>query len=252
MTLLRQENRRTLLVVFTTCLVVFEIFAYVATTPMQGERFFQLYVLGANKLTEDYYPTNPTLIPGEQINWYVGVSNFMGNVQLVEIRVKLANMTFGSPDDVHSAPSTAPEIGLFDRFINGNETWEFPLVWTITSAVRIQDTIRIDEIRVGNQTGHINVSSRNGFNFRIILELWTLDGASNEFQYGWTTKSIHRSAWLQVWFNATTSRSLGQLTYSTPSSLRQVDNRDIHASILLMGDDLSFRIISHCQHKFQS
>ncbi len=55
-------NRRTLLVVFITCLVILEALAYVVTTPRPQEQFFQVYLLGSNRMATNYYPNNDSNI----------------------------------------------------------------------------------------------------------------------------------------------------------------------------------------------
>jgi len=200
------QNRRTLIAVFIMLLIVFEMFAYVATTPRPQERFFQIYVLGANRKVADYYPNNDTNIrPADPVRWYVGVTNFMGNVQLVAIRVKLGNQTIPPPDDVNASPSPAPLVTEFSRFIQNNETWEFPFVWQIVNAVAVDGSARIIELRINDETFQLQSSARGGYNFRLIIELWTWDTESGALQFGWRTANEHRAAWLQVWFNATTS-----------------------------------------------
>ena len=80
-------KRRTLLAVFIALLIAFEMLVYVAITPRQGERFFQFDVLGADLTTADYYPNGDSNIRlNESVLWYLDVTNFMGNVQLVVIR----------------------------------------------------------------------------------------------------------------------------------------------------------------------
>jgi hypothetical protein len=200
------QNRRTLIAVFIMLLIVFEMFAYVATTPRPRERFFQIYVLGANRKVADYYPNNDTNIrPAELVQWFVGVTDFMGNVQLVVIRVKLGNQTIPPPDDVNASPSPAPLVTEFSRFIQNNETWEFPFVWQIVNAVAVDGSARIIELRINDETFQLQSSARGGYNFRLIIELWTWDTESGALQFGWRTANEHRVAWLQVWFNATTS-----------------------------------------------
>lgn len=187
-----------------TFVVMFEMLAYVSTTPRQREQFFQLYVLGSGGLAADYYPNdNPNILVGDQVHWYIGVTNFMGDVQLAEVRMKLGNQSTSPPDDVTVTPSKAPEITAFDRFLQDNETWQFPVSWSIAKAATTGNTTRITQITVGNQTINVNTSAQNGYNFRIMMELWALDPSSDTFQYGWTAASVHQAAWLQIWFNVT-------------------------------------------------
>ena len=56
-----------------------ETLVYVVTIPRPRDRFFQLYVLGSNGSVGDYYPNNnPNIYIGEQVEWYLGVTNNMG------------------------------------------------------------------------------------------------------------------------------------------------------------------------------
>jgi len=207
MNVISSQNRRTLIAVLITLLVVCEVIAYVATTPRPQEKFFQLYVLGAKRMAADYYPNNDTDIRlGESVHWYVGVTDNMGNVQLVVIRVKLGNQTIPSPNDTQATPSPAPLVTEFSRFIQNNETWEFPFVWQIVNAVPVDGSTRILELAINDETFELQgPSARDGYNFRLIIELWTWDVESAAVQFGWQADGERRVAWLQLWFNATTS-----------------------------------------------
>jgi hypothetical protein len=194
-----------LLAVFLTLLIVFETIAYFATTPLPREQFFELYVLGANRLLSDYYPNDdPNIMPSELIRWYVGATNFMGNVQLVAIRVKLANQTIQPPDDLEAQPSPAPLVTEFLRFIQDNETWEFPFFWQIVNGESLEGSTRILELQINNETYQIKgPMATNGYNFRLIFELWSWDLSLGALQFGWSAGGERRAAWVQVWFNMT-------------------------------------------------
>jgi hypothetical protein len=200
-----RRRRNLVIVLFVIFLVVFETVAYVATTPRAGEQFFQLYVLGVNHLASDYYPNDdPNIRLGDSVHWYVGVTNFMGSVQLVAIRVKLGNQTIQPPDDQNAIPSQAPLITEWRRFLQDNETWEFSFIWQILNATSSRGVTRILGLMVNNQTYPVlGVDALNGYNFRFIIELWTWSVDSNAFGFGWYAGTEHRVAWLQIWFNAT-------------------------------------------------
>ena len=208
MSLISSQNKRTLIMVFITLLVVFEMIAYVATTPRPREQFFQLYVLGSKRMAADYYPNNDTDISrGETVSWYLGATNSMGNVQLAEIRVKLGNQTINPPNDQLALPSPAPLVTEFKRFTQDNETWEFPFVWRLTNVRFANNSAQILEFEINDETFQVvDCSARSGYNFRLIFELWTWDTGMGAFQFGWVTGGDHRVAWLQIWFNATQAR----------------------------------------------
>lgn len=205
MSLMFSQNSRNLLVVFLTLLIIFEMFAYVATTPRPREQFFQLYVLGGNQLLSDYYPNDdPNIRVGDLVRWHVGTTDFMGSVQLVVIRIKLGNQTIRPPDDIQAQPSPAPLITEFSRFIQDNETWEFPFFWQVTNASMMEGSTRILELQINNATYQVpGVIAVGGHNLRLVIELWTWDVQSQTLQFGWSVGSERRSAWLQMWFNMT-------------------------------------------------
>jgi len=203
MSFMSSQSRRTLIVVLITLLISCETVAYVATTPRPREQFFQLYVLGANHITADYYPNNDTDIRlGEPVTWYLGVNDNMGTVQLVSIRVKIGNQTIKPPDDQQALESPAPVVTEFMRFIQDNETWEAPFVWSIRDAIPVGGSTRILTLKINNETYQLqDCSASKGQNFRLIFELWTWQTDANAFEFGWTANSERRVAWLQVWFN---------------------------------------------------
>jgi uncharacterized membrane protein len=199
------QNRRNLLVIFVIFLIAFEMIAYVATTPRPREQFFQFYVLGAHHLAADYYPNNDSNIQvGQLVKWYIGVTDLIGSMQLVAVRVKLGNETISAPNDTQSQPSPAPLVTEFMRFIQDNETWAFPFVWRISNISTVDRSTRILQLEINNQTLSVRSSSaRDGNNFRLIFELWTWNLDTSDFEFGWRTTTEHRVAWLQIWFNVT-------------------------------------------------
>jgi uncharacterized membrane protein len=189
-------------------LILFETVVFVAVTPRPREQFFQLYVLGTNRRAADYYPNgNADIRLGGSVKWYIGVKDSMGTVQLVSIRVKLANQSIMPPDDLNAVGSSASVVKEFKRFIQDNETWEFPFIWTISDAITVNGSTRILKLQINNETYPLQaLSARNGSNFRLIFELWTWQTDSAAFQFGWTAGGERRVAWLQVWFNMTSAR----------------------------------------------
>jgi uncharacterized membrane protein len=208
MSFVSSQNRRTLIAVFITLLVVCEMVAYVTTTPRPREQFFQLYVLGTKHMAADYYPNDNTDIQlGEPVTWYLGITDNMGSVQLVSIRVKIGNETLKPPDDQQGLESPAPVAAEFTRFIQDNETWETPFVWSISDAVSSGGSTRVLALQINNETCQIqDWSATKGHNLRLLFELWAWQTEANAFEFGWMTGGEHRVAWLQVWFNMTSPR----------------------------------------------
>jgi len=212
MSFISTQNRRTLLAVFITLIITFEVIVYVTTTPRPLDHYFQLYLLGANHTVSDYYPGNVnTVFLGERIAWYVGVANNMGTVQYVSIRVKVSNQSISPPDDQHALGSPAPLLIDFPRFLLDNETWEIPFVWNIPNIRMNHGSARIVILQIDNETYPVPLwTAANGYNFRLVFELWTWQPNSNAFEFGWSSNGEREVAWLQMWFNATESTAASQ------------------------------------------
>ena len=190
---------------FILLIVIAETTVFVVTTPRRSERFFELYVLGANQLVGGYYPkNNPNLHEASLVTWYIGVTNLMGDSQFIEIRVKLGNQTTSAPDDSSVYPSPLPIVVSFERFLSDRATWKFPFTWSVTKASAVNGSIRILTMQINNETYSIlNCSAADGYNFRVIFELWVWQSSTNAFEFGWNNDGELRAAWLQLWFNLT-------------------------------------------------
>ena len=131
----------------------------------------------------------------------------MGSVQYLVIKVKLGNSSIKAPDDINCIPSPAPVLIEFRKVLMDNETWEFPFAWIIGETAEDGEmtyaTVLVINVKDGVEVQRGQVGALNGYNFRIIFELWTLDPATEELIFGWKAGGQHKVAWLQVWFNAT-------------------------------------------------
>jgi len=201
-----RERRKPLITVFVLLVVVFESIAFAASIPTPSQQLFQFYVLGPNELAAEYYPNsnNPNIGVDTTVTWYLGLTNNMGSVQLVAIRIELSNATMPSPKDAQ-LESPAPVITDFARFVQNNETWIVPFVWSITNSTSSDGSTHITGLRINNATYQLtNWSATKGNNFRIVFELWTWQIDDSAFEFGWIGNGQHQSAWLEVWFNMTT------------------------------------------------
>lgn len=198
------EDKKRALVVFVSAFMIFAMLAYVAVTPWPKEKFFQLYALGETRMAERYYPNNDPNIPTDTpIQWYLGTNNFMGSTQLAIVRAKLGNQTLASPNETEATPTPLPTLIEFRRVLQDNETWEFPFVWKITNTTNVGNLTYLTLNINGIETYVEDVGAKDGYNYRLIFELWTLDTESNDIIFGWKASNERRAAWLQLWFNAT-------------------------------------------------
>jgi len=193
-----------LISIFISALMIFSTIAYLWVTPRPREQFFQFYVLGEKRKISDYYPEGKgDIAPNTPVRWYLGITNFMGSVQYVSVRVKLGNLHTVPPNETTGTPANVPVIYEFRRFLSNNETWEFPFFWEISDYREENGEIYI-ALRVNNESlGFAEIGAENGKSFRLIFELWTYDQDSKDFIFGWYSGEERRICWLQMWFNAT-------------------------------------------------
>ncbi len=206
---LNLRTLRRLLAVFLTFLILFETAAFIAMTPRPQDQFFEFYALGANRSADDYYPNNSTFIQtDEPVTWYLGVTNRMGSMQFIDIRVKLANQTLTAPNDTTLVPSSAPVVAEFKQFIQNNQTWEIPFIWQVLNfTTTTQGYSRILQLQIGNVTYSMlnapTCSSLSSCSFRFIFELWIWNLGSSEFQFASWNGNNQQIVWLQLWFKIT-------------------------------------------------
>lgn len=194
-----------LLVIFISLNLILGMLTYVTITPRPKEKFFQLYVLGENRMAEKYYPNdNPTITLNQPVKWFLGVTNLMGSTQYIIVKVKLGNSTLNPPNESNYTESPLPTITEFRHILLDNETWEFDFKWFIERTEAKSGMLYISSININNANAPISgVGAENGSNFRLIFELWSYDVPSKQFILGWYDGEERRVNWLQLWFNVT-------------------------------------------------
>ena len=191
--------------VFLSTLLISSVAGYLWITPRTGEQFFQLYVLGRESKMAGYYPGNESTVTlNTLMHWYLGVTNFMGSVQCVSIKVKLGNSTTIPPNGTSCTPAPVPILLEFRRILLDNETCEFPLTWEVSDYWRVGNSVYLT-LNISNASAKPEVGAVDGRNFRLMFELWTYSEEDDGFIFGWRSGEERRAAWTQLWFNVTVS-----------------------------------------------
>jgi hypothetical protein len=197
------------LVYISVCLVlVLASFApvVIAYLPRRGEPVMALAVLGEEGMAEKYYPgDDPSIEVGEEVHWTLYLYNHMGEARYVAVRVKLLNSTMSAPDSTSSTPSLAPVVYEVRRVILDNETWLYPLVWSLLKVGEYGDLVSIEGLMINGRIFQTGVEAVHGYNFRVVIELWVYDEASENFIFGWMSGPESSYAWNQIWFNVTSA-----------------------------------------------
>ncbi len=115
------------------------------------------------------YPTNVTVNTNVTLN--IEVSNFMGVVQYLYVRMKLADETTMT---TATNPSSAPVLQQFERLVPHGGTWRFPATLNMTTP---------------------------GINYRLTFELWRYD--PNLDQIIWIRNPLGRGLWVHLPMNVT-------------------------------------------------
>lgn len=201
------KDLRYLIAFFVIVTMTVSALAYVDLTPPYTDQFFSMWILGSNGLTESYFPNNnPNLIPGEQVNWTLGVYNHMSALEYVVVRVKLLNSTETSPNELTGIASPLPEIFEFARVLVSNETWTISFPWAILDATSVNGVVRITGLTINGTMIAANLAqAAGGLNFRFVFELWFYDQPAGNLTFSWSTPTSTYSVWTQLWFNATAS-----------------------------------------------
>ena len=194
--------------VFLLSTILLSILLQMALTPIQEKRSFQIYLLGATRKSDYYHADESSVLLRKKAKWHLGISNTMGSLQYVVVRIKFANCTIKAPDDDNGTPSPAPILVEFSRVLLSNETWETFFIWVIKEININADAISPTLIEVNGveirDSPVSRVSTVGGRNFRIIFELWTFDHETNSLIFGWRDEGERKTAWLQMWLNLTT------------------------------------------------
>lgn len=181
---------------------------WIYLNPRPVEQFFALGILGENMMAEHYYPgDNSSIELGDTVKWHITLYNHMGSVQYVAIKAKLLNQTTPPPDDMNHTASAVPPFKEIGRVLVDNETWMFPFYWSVEGTSWSNDSLRITTLKLNNVTitQGLNTTAQHGYNFRIVLELWSYANQTSGLQFGWRSGGEMRSAWVQIWFNLTAS-----------------------------------------------
>ena len=175
-----------------------------AILPIRDEKFFSFSVLGQDGLAYNYYPgDDPNIELEEEVNWFIHLYNHMGDLQYVAVRVKLLNSTMSAPDSNICNPSPAPMIYEVRRVLFNNETWIFPFSWSVINVEWVGNFLNVSSFSINDNVIDTHIVSINGYNYRVVLELWIFNETLGDFQYVWGQNDEFRCAWIQVWFNVT-------------------------------------------------
>ncbi|MEM0442334.1 MAG: hypothetical protein QW450_04160 [Candidatus Nitrosocaldus sp.] len=206
--MIRPLRSRQFLLILAVLIAVSMSIAYVASVPRDYERFMSLSTLGRGMMASDYYPSNtPDIGLGDEVLWHIQVYNRMGEAEYIAIRVKLLNADMPIPDDNMHTPSPVEHLYEMRQVVAHNSTITIPLRWSIATVARESGEdgsiyVAVKELLINGEKVSTDVKSKDGKNFRLIMELWRYNPDSKEFEFSWLdSMKERRSVWNQIWFN---------------------------------------------------
>ena len=196
------EAYRTLFAVAAAGLILIAAFptlSMVVPFPRSAERFSELWILGPNRMAEDY-PFNVRV--NEEYQVFVGVGNHMGSSSYYMVCVKFRNQSQPLPDISDSVPSSLPPLFEFRFFIVDGESWEAPLDFEFLEVSRFENSCLVRRMMINDAVFSVDSpstwdSENNGFYYQLFFELWLYDVTSRGFKF--------HDRFVGIWLNVTGS-----------------------------------------------
>lgn len=178
-------------VVVLSLIIVAPTVTMVVTLP-GGERFSELWLLGQNRMAEDY-PFN--VKANETYKVYLGLGNHLGGLEYYLVYVKFRNQTESLPDSMNGTSE-------YRVFLGDSEVWEKNITFSfdfervafdgnvckISNLVLDGLVLNVDKVAAWD-------SATNGFYCQLFFELWLYNAALSGFQY--------HNRFVGIWLNMT-------------------------------------------------
>jgi uncharacterized membrane protein len=162
-----------------------------------GERFSELYILGPNRMAEDY-PFN--VKAGENYKVYLGIGNHMGSSAYYTLYVKLRNQTEPLPNSTDGTPSPLPPVYEYRVLLSDGEVWEVPLNFSFRGLSFHGNSCVVETLSLNGLDLHVGKmvswdSENKGYYLQLFFELWIYDSNAGGFSFD--------NRFVGIWLNAT-------------------------------------------------
>jgi hypothetical protein len=182
------------------CAIIIYPYAQGLVPKEPGDNFLGAGILNQEGLAQDYFPLGFNEKPGAI--WNIYVSNQMGAVQYLSVRVKLTNSTGQSPDSVYCIPSEGIQLMEERVMVLDGEELLIPLNWTLANYTVYNNTARISSVIINNHSQNVTLVDSGGM-FKMIFEIWVYNSVSGDFTFIWSSNNQNRCSWAQLSFDVT-------------------------------------------------
>jgi len=186
------------------CLPIFAPYIYDILPEQEHEKFISLGILGEEGLADNYFPSEEPIIFENVLNsWQLYVSNHMGGITQILIKVKLLEAQIDPPNISTCMPSPGFEVFEIRRLIGLNQTLKIPFEWMVTNYTDSFNRTNIYQIQINDSIRELNFFNNNDEMIRIVFEVWVFDVDENMFQFHWMDFGELRCVWTQIQFRIT-------------------------------------------------
>ena len=198
------EEYRTLFMTVGLVMIIGAAFPGISVVlpfPEGGERFSEFWLLGPERMAENY----PFNVGAEEAQGpiYLGVGNHMGCSEYYMAYLKFRNQTQPLPDSRVSTPSPLPPLYEFRFFLEAGEVWEARLTFKVLDVLLQDDAMLVGNISINDVEFSVDCfsawdSENRGFFYQLFFELWLYDRESQGFKY--------HNRFVGIWLNMTGSQ----------------------------------------------
>jgi hypothetical protein len=151
----------------------------------EGEKFSELWILGPNRMVEGY-PFNVSASALYKV--YLGVGNYMGDLEYYTVYVKFRNQTEPLPNSTAGLPSPLEPVLEYHMFLRNNETWEREFSFSFESVSFEGNVSRVSKVLVGGYAVDVDKmavwdETNNVFYYQLFFELWIYNATVSGFQF---------------------------------------------------------------------
>ena len=161
------------------------------------ERFPELWILGPNRIAEDYVPN---IAADESYQIYVGVRNHLASSAYYAIYVKFRNVTEPLPNATAGTPSPLQPLFKYRVFLQDGGDWEAPVAFSFSEIIISDNQSVVGNMMINNVSFRIDKptsydAEKKGYFYQLFIELWLYDIDSDQLVFQ------NRFVWL--WLNMT-------------------------------------------------
>jgi hypothetical protein len=153
--------------------------------PLGSEQFSELYLLGPNKMAENY-PYNTAV--GKDYSVYVNVGNHLGSTAYYALYVKLGNQTDQLPNATRGTPSPLQPLFEYRFSIPDSKNWTRLLIFSVPNATIQASNSQINILKINGIPFYVEKSAMwdsnsTTFTYRLFFELWLYNKQTESVEF---------------------------------------------------------------------